>query len=69
MTETKGMGTYLSTMPLFAGFLAFMRDVHSVAHTIMTVVDAACEQAHIGGIESIGGDRGKKQYAMSFHLK
>ena len=41
-----------------------MREDHSTAHTIMTVVDAACEQAIIGGIESITGDLEKKQGAM-----
>lgn len=64
ITEGKGMGTYVSAMPLFASFLGFMREDHSNAHVIMTVVDAACEQAIIGGIENITGDLEKKQGAM-----
>ncbi len=67
--EAKGMGTYVSTMPLFASFLGFMRDDHSTANTIMTVVDAAHEQAIIDGIESITGDFETKQGAMLISLE
>ena len=69
ITEAKGMGTYVSTMPLFASFLGFMHEDHSTAHTIMTVVDAACEQAIIDGIESITGDLETKQGAMLISLE
>ncbi len=68
ITEAKGMGAYVSAMPLFASFLGFMREDLNIAHTIMTVVDADREQAIVGGIESITGDLNKKQGAMLISL-
>ncbi len=66
--DAKGMGAYVSLMPLFASFLGFMREDRNVSHTIMTLISAAGEQAIVSGIERITGDLDKKQGAMVISL-
>ncbi len=66
--ESKGMGAYISTMPLFAGFLNFMREDRNASSTIMALIPARHEQVILHGIEKITGDLDKKQGAMMITL-
>ncbi len=71
--ESKGMGAYVSTIPLFAGLLRFMREDRNASHTIMALIPARHEKVILQGIEKITGDLDQKQGAMmmtmdlSFH--
>ena len=71
--ESKGMGAYVSTIPLFAGLLRFMREDRNASHTIMALIPARHEKVILQGIEKITGDLNQKQGAMmmtmdlSFH--
>lgn len=62
--ETKGMGAYVSNMPLFASFLGFMREDRNVSRTMMTLVPEKEADSIVRGLESITGDLEKKQGAM-----
>jgi PTS system nitrogen regulatory IIA component len=62
--ESKGMGAYVSTIPLFAGMLRFMRDDRNASHTILTLIPARHEKIIVQGIEKITGDLDTKQGAM-----
>ncbi len=66
--ESQGMGAYISTMPLFAGFLSFMREDRNASHIILALVPARHEKLVVQGIESITGDLDKKQGAMLLML-
>ena len=66
--ESKGMGAYLSTMPLFASFLGFMREDHNISNTLITLIPADDEQVILEGLEAITGDLCKKQGAMLITL-
>jgi nitrogen PTS system EIIA component len=66
--ESKGMGAYVSTIPLFAGLLRFMRDDRNASHTIMTLIPARHEKVIVQGIEKITGDLKTKQGAMLMTL-
>lgn len=66
--ESKGMGTYVSTIPLFAGMLRFMREDRSASHTLMALIPARHEQIIVQGIEKITGDLKTKQGAMLMTL-
>lgn len=68
VTDSKNMGTYVSAMPLFAGFLSFMREDQDAAKTIMTVIDAGIERALVRGIEQITGDLDTRQGSMIISL-
>ncbi len=71
--DSRGMGAYISNIPLFAGFLGFMREDRNVSTTIMALIPAEDEGSFIAGIEGITGDLEKTQGAMimtvdvSFH--
>ena len=64
ITEAKGMGAYISAMPLFASFLGFMREDRHASHTVMALIAAEQEQALVAGVERITGDLDKKQGAL-----
>lgn len=66
--ESKGMGAYVSTIPLFAGLLRFMRDDRNASHTIMTLIPARHEQVIVRGVEQITGDLTTRQGAMLMTL-
>ncbi len=66
--NSKGMGSYVSAMPLFAGFLGFMREDRNISYTVMTLISASREKAIISGIERITGDLDKRQGAMAISL-
>ena len=66
--ETKGMGAYVSAMPLFMSFLDFMREDRTSSRTVMTMIPAAAEGHYVNGIERIVGDLDKTQGAMIITL-
>lgn len=66
--ESKGMGAYVSAMPLFASFLGFMREDRNTSHTVMALIPAREEMSILKGLESITGDLNKKQGAMLMTL-
>ena len=66
--ESKGMGAYVSTIPLFAGLLRFMREDRNASHTIMALIPARHEKVILQGIERITGDLDTKQGAMIMTL-
>ena len=66
--ESKGMGAYVSTIPLFAGLLRFMREDRNASHTIMAMIPARHEKIILQGIEKITGDLDQKQGAMMMTL-
>lgn len=64
VVESKGMGAFVSTMPLFAGFLSFMREDRNASRILLTLIPARHEKLVVQGIERITGDLDKKQGAM-----
>ncbi len=66
--ESKGMGAYVSTIPLFAGMLRFMREDRNASSTIMALIPARHEKVILQGIERITGDLDTKQGAMIMTL-
>ena len=68
VSDSKNMSTYVSAMPLFAGFLSFMREDQAAVKTIMTVIDAGIERALVRGIEQITGDLDTRQGSMIISL-
>ena len=62
--DSDGMGTYISSIPLFASFLGFMREDKNKSKTIMCLVPEEGESSLIEGIERITGDLNKKEGAM-----
>jgi len=66
--ESKGMGAYVSAIPLFAGMLRFMRDDRNASHTILTLIPARHEPVIVQGIERITGDLEHRQGAMVMTL-
>ncbi len=66
--ESKGMGAVVSTIPLFAGLLRFMREDRNASHTIMALIPARHEKVILQGIEKITGDLAQKQGAMMMTL-
>lgn len=66
--DSKGMGAYVSNMPLFASFLGFMREDRNVSHTVMTLIPAEEEQRFVAGIEAVTGALDKTQGAMIITL-
>lgn len=68
IVESKGMGAYVSAMPLFASFLGFMREDRNTSHTVMTLIPARDEASILKGLETITGDLDKKQGAMLMTL-
>ncbi len=66
--RSEGMGTYISSLPLFASFLDFMRTNKDMSHTILALIPADEERMLVSGIESLTGDLDKKQGAMILTL-
>jgi len=66
--DSKGMGAYVSSMPLFASFLGFMREDRNVSYTVMTLIPAGEEQRFVAGIEAVTGALDKTQGAMIITL-
>lgn len=62
--ESTGMGSYVSKIPLFAGFLGFMKEDRNRSKTIVCVITEDKQDHIIEGIESITGDLDKQQGAM-----
>ncbi len=66
ITESYGMGEYISNVPLFAGFLGFMNDRTNRSKTIQVLIPQSRVGDLVEGIESITGDLDKKQGAALF---
>ncbi|MDC7222705.1 MAG: PTS sugar transporter subunit IIA [Spirochaetales bacterium] len=66
VTDSYGMGEYISNVPLFAGFLGFMNDRTNRSKTIQALVPQSKVETVVEGIESITGDLDKKQGAVLF---
>ena len=66
--ESGGMGAYVSSIPLFASFLGFMRDDKNQSKTIMCLIPEESENIIIEGIERITGSLDKKEGAMVMTL-
>jgi nitrogen PTS system EIIA component len=66
VTDSHGMGEYISNVPLFAGFLGFMNDRTNRSKTIQVLVPLSKLDGVVEGIESITGDLDKKQGAALF---
>jgi len=66
ITESYGMGEYISNVPLFAGFLGFMNDRTNRSKTIQALIPKSSINTIVEGIESITGDLDKKQGAALF---
>lgn len=66
--RSEGMGSYISSLPLFASFLDFMRTNKHMSHTILTLIPADEEAVLIQGIEALTGDLDRQQGAMLITL-
>jgi len=66
ITESFGMGEYISNVPLFAGFLGFMNDRTNRSKTLQALIPKSSIDSLVEGIESITGDLDKKQGAALF---
>jgi len=66
ITESFGMGEYISNVPLFAGFLGFMNDKTNRSQTLQALIPKSSIDSLVEGIESITGDLDKKQGAALF---
>lgn len=66
--NSQGMGAFVSSMPLFASFLGFMREDRNTSNIVMTLIPADDEPRFVNGIEQITGDLDKKQGAMIISL-
>ncbi len=67
--RSEGMGAHISTLPLFAGFLGFMREHQKISHTIMALIPEQDEAEIVRGIERITGDLDKTRGAMVITLE
>ncbi len=66
ITDSYGMGEYISNVPLFAGFLGFMNDRTNRSKTLKALIPTAGMNSIVEGIEAITGDLDKKQGAALF---
>ncbi len=64
ITESSGMGAYISNIPLFATFIGFFNERKNQSKTIMALIPAEREHELIEGIEKITGDLDRKEGAM-----
>ncbi len=62
--ESSGMGTYISSIPLFASFIGFMNEKRNHSKTIMALIPEDRENEIVQGIEEITGDLDRKDGAM-----
>jgi len=51
ITRSEGMPAHVSTIPLFASFMGFMREDRKISHTIMAVIPERDEAMIVQGIE------------------
>jgi nitrogen PTS system EIIA component len=68
ITSSEGMAAHISTIPLFASFMGFMREDQKMSRTIMAVIPQDAESEIIRGIEVITGDLEKTRGAMIMTL-
>ncbi len=61
--ESSGMGAYISSMPLFAGFIGFLQERKDHSKTILALVPEAKAAQIVAGIEQITGDLDTQQGA------
>ncbi|MDC7234408.1 MAG: PTS sugar transporter subunit IIA [Spirochaetales bacterium] len=66
ITDSYGMGEYISNVPLFAGFLGFMNDRTNRSKTLQALIPKSSIDSIVEGIEAITGDLDKKQGAALF---
>ena len=66
ITDSVGMGEYISNVPLFAGFLGFMNDRTNRSKILQALIPTAGINSIVQGIEAITGDLDKKQGAALF---
>ncbi len=64
ITDGVGMGQYISSIPLFAGFLNFLREDKNRCKVLMALIPERHLQKITAGLEEITGDLDKKQGAM-----
>ncbi len=62
--ESSGMGQYISSQPLFAGFLDFLGERDNHSKTILALVPEEKAEKMLSGIEEITGDLEEKQGAI-----
>jgi nitrogen PTS system EIIA component len=67
--RSEGMGAHISTLPLFAGFMGFMREDQKISHTVMALIPQQDEAEIVRGIEAITGDLDKTRGAMVITLE
>jgi nitrogen PTS system EIIA component len=68
ITRSEGMAAHVSTIPLFASFMGFMREDRKISHTIMAVIPERDEAMIVQGIEAITGDLDRMRGAMVMTL-
>ncbi|HMB00216.1 MAG TPA: PTS sugar transporter subunit IIA [Spirochaetota bacterium] len=66
--DSRGMGEYISNIPVFATFIGFLKQNKNESKTIMALVPKDDTPALIEGLETITGDLDKKQGATVFAL-
>lgn len=66
--RSEGMGAHISSLPLFASFMSFMREDMKISHTILALIPEETEAEIIRGIETITGDLDTTQGAMLMTL-
>lgn len=66
--RSEGMGAHISTLPLFASFMDFMREDRKASHTVMTLIPEQDEDEIVRGIEAITGDLDTTRGAMVMTL-
>ncbi len=66
--SSEGMGARVSHLPLFAGFLDFMKKDAYLSHTVLALIPSEEEQDIISGIEAVTGDIDTKQGAFVMTL-
>ncbi len=68
ITKSEGMAAHISTIPIFASFMGFMREDRKISHTIMAIIPEKDESEIVRGIEIITGDLEKTRGAMIMTL-
>jgi nitrogen PTS system EIIA component len=65
--DSSGMGEYISTRPLFAGFVDFLQERKNHSTTILALVPEEKAEQILAGIEEITGDLEEKHGAIVIH--
>ncbi len=66
--ESSGMGEYISSLPLFAGFIGFLQERKDRSKTILALVPEEKASQIVAGIEQITGDLDTQQGATVIYL-